>query len=170
MSKKTKQLLDNLNKITASKKNPQRVWDNDRVYLPETNKFWKFKVEDNAFLILKNKNNQIASLHSSSSLPKYTFNIEATFEKGFFIIEGLLSKSGRYGREKIIFANRKFDNKSQVSTFSPKNVIKYSMDNSWRNEIKLFLNFITQKSKVKINNINDAYQVMKIIDLAYKEN
>ena len=46
MSKKTKQLLDNLNKITASKKNPQRIWDNDRVYLPETNKFWKSQLTD----------------------------------------------------------------------------------------------------------------------------
>ena len=46
MSKKTKELLENLNKITASKTNPQRIWDNDRVYLPETNKFWKSQLTD----------------------------------------------------------------------------------------------------------------------------
>ena len=39
MKAKTKKILKNLNKITASKTNPVPI-PNTRVYLPETNKFW----------------------------------------------------------------------------------------------------------------------------------
>ncbi len=45
MKAKTKKILDNLNKITASKTNPVPI-PNTRVFLPETNKFWKSQLTD----------------------------------------------------------------------------------------------------------------------------
>ena len=41
----SKELLENLNKITASKTNPVPI-PNTRVFLPETNKFWKSQLTD----------------------------------------------------------------------------------------------------------------------------
>ena len=44
-SDKTKKLLEGLGKITASKSNPVPI-PNTRVFLPETNKFWKSQLTD----------------------------------------------------------------------------------------------------------------------------
>ena len=135
-----------------------------------SNNFWKFDIEDNAFLILKNKKNQIASLHSSSTLWRHTFRIDVTLEKGYFLVEGLLSKTGSYGQEKITFAPRQFENTSKALGNPTEKVIYYDTDQSWYKEIKTFLKFIKNNSKIKTNNINDAYSAMKIVELAYNQN
>ena len=135
----------------------------------QSNSFWKFDIEDNAFLILKNKNNQLASLHSSSTLWRHTFRIDVTLEKGYFLVEGLLSKTGSYGQEKITYAPRQFENISKAIGNPTETVVYYDTDNSWLNEVKAFLKFIENKSKIKINNIDDAYSAMQIVDKAYKQ-
>ena len=48
-------------------------------------------------------------------------------------------------------------------------MVYYDTDNSWYNEVKTFLRFIDNKSKIKINNIDDAYSAMQIVDKAYKQ-
>ncbi len=47
-SKKTKELLEGLGKITASKSNPVPL-HNTRVFLPETNRMWKSVIDSYAF-------------------------------------------------------------------------------------------------------------------------
>ena len=143
--------------------------DFEKIKCFKSNLFWKFDIEDNAFLILKNKKNQLASLHSSSTLWRHTFRIDVTLEKGYFLIEGLLSKTGSYGQEKITYAPRQFENTSKALGNPTETVIYYDTDNSWENELRSFLKYIKNKSKIKINNIDDAYNAMKIIDIAYKQ-
>ena len=134
-----------------------------------SNNFWKFDVEDNAFLILKNNKNQLAQLHSSSTLWRHTFRIDITLEKGYILIEGLLSKTGSYGQEKITFANRQFENISKAIGNPSESVIYYDKDSSWKLEIKKFLDFVKKNKKVSINNFDDAYEAMKIVEIAYKQ-
>ena len=135
-----------------------------------SNLFWKFGVEDNAFIILKNKINQLAFLHSSSTLWRHTFRIDITLEKGYILIEGLLSKTGSYGQEKITYASRQFENTSKAIGNPSEKVIYFDKDDSWDMEIVQFIDFIRNNKKITINNINDAYESMKIVDEAYKSN
>ncbi len=141
----------------------------DKIKCFKSNTFWKFNIEDNAFLILKNRKNQIASLHSSSTLWRHTFRLDVTLEKGYFLVEGLLSKTGSYGQEKITYAPRQFENISKAIGNPKESVIYYDTDNSWLKEIKAFMKFIDSKSNIDINNIDDAYNAMKIVDKAYKQ-
>ena len=133
----------------------------------KSNLFWKFNVEDNAFLILKNNKNQLANLHSSSTLWRHTFRIDITLEKGYILIEGLLSKTGSYGQEKITYGSRQFENVSKAIGNPSEKVIYFDKDDSWRMEILKFIEFIKKNKKVSINCFNDAYESMKIIKHAY---
>ena len=120
-------------------------------------------------MILKNKNNQLAQLHSSSTLWRHTFRIDITLEKGYILIEGLLSKTGSYGQEKITYASRQFENVSKAFGNPSESVIYYDKDSSWGLEIKKFLDFIKNNKKVSFNNFDDAYEAMKIVETAYKQ-
>ena len=66
-----------------------------------SNKFWKFDVEDNAFLIFKNNKNQLANLHSSSTLWRHTFRMDITLEKGYILVEGFYPKQEVMDKRKL---------------------------------------------------------------------
>ena len=142
----------------------------DKIKCYTSNSFWKFNVEDNAFLILKNNKKQLAQLHSSSTLWRHTFRMDIALEKGYILIEGLLSKTGSYGQEKITFASRQFENISNAIGNPSEKVIYFDKDNSWNFEVSKFVDFIMNNNKVSINNYNDAYEAMKIVNKAYKSN
>jgi len=133
-----------------------------------SNLFWNFNVEDNAVLILKNSKNQLAHLHSSSTLWRHTFRIEMTLKNGYIIIEGLLSKTGSYGQEKITYGPRQFENISQAIGNPSEHVVYFDKDDSWNLEISKFINYIKYNKKVAENNFNDAHNAMKIIESAYR--
>ena len=62
--------------------------------------YWDMKVDDNAFMILKNKNEKVAFLHVSCTEWKNTFSMEIYGEKGKLEVSGL---GGSYGTEKLTF-------------------------------------------------------------------
>ncbi|MBI1975354.1 MAG: Gfo/Idh/MocA family oxidoreductase [Parcubacteria group bacterium] len=66
--------------------------------------FWPVKpLEDNAFLILKSKDNQTAFLHASWTQWKKLFSFEIFGEGGYLIVENL---GGAYGLETLTIAKR----------------------------------------------------------------
>ena len=65
-----------------------------------SNKFWKYDVEDDAFAILKNKNT-IASIHSTALQWEHKFRLEISLERGAIMLNGILSGSKTYGKERI---------------------------------------------------------------------
>ena len=140
----------------------------NQVKCSTSNLFWNFNVEDNAFLILKNKKHQLAQLHSSSTLWRHTFRMDVTLENGYFILEGLLSKTGSYGQEKLIYGPRQFENVSQAIGNPAETTVYFDKDNSWKLEILKFIDFIKNNKKVDINNFSNAYEAMKIVENAYK--
>ena len=68
------------------------------VYGQTKNLFWKSKVEDNAYFILKNKKNLNSFIHVSSTEWKNSFFFRNLWKKGKLEISGL---GGSYGRETL---------------------------------------------------------------------
>lgn len=124
--------------------------------------FWKTRVDDNAFLILKFENNTTAFLHASCTEWKNNFLFEIYGEKGKLRIEG---KGGSYGREKLIFykMKKKMGIPSKKVWLFPKN------DYSWRNEIEELYKDIKLNRNSKPG-LNEAYEVLKIIKKIYRDN
>lgn len=134
-----------------------------------SNAFWDVEVEDNAYVILQNDSNQHAIFHSSATLWKHTFRLEITLRDGYMIIEGLLSKSGSYGRETLTIARRDFDDPNAAVGNPSEEVIRYDKDMSWELEVREFVRCIDEDADVAVSSATDALRVMEIIDRAYRD-
>ncbi len=130
-----------------------------------SNKFWNYNVEDDVFAIMKTSTNILASIHSTALQWEHKFRLEISLEKGSIVCNGILSGSKTYGRENISIKM----NKNKYKLIDNKE-IRYSFDkdNSWKDEVDEFSKIIKNNLKVKIGNFNDALEVMKMIDLIYK--
>lgn len=132
------------------------------------NSYWKCDVEDNAYVILKNKKGQNAFFHSSATMWNHTFKIDITLEEGYIVVDGLLSKTGSYGREKIVIGKRQFEDEASAVGNPDEEVTYFDRDLSWNLEVEEFVECIDQNSKVTISSSEDALKVMEIIEKAYK--
>jgi len=65
------------------------------------NNYWKYKVEDNAYVIMRSLKNAVAMVHSTATQWQHQFRIEITLEKALVNLSGILSGSKTYGNEKI---------------------------------------------------------------------
>jgi 1,5-anhydro-D-fructose reductase (1,5-anhydro-D-mannitol-forming) len=120
------------------------------------------KVEDNALIILKNAKGQMASLHSTMSQWQPVFNLELALENGYLSINGLLSKSGRYGPESITYALQKGPESSAATT------IQYNNDCSWQLEVEEFATAIMEDKAISIGNTTDALKLMALVEKIYQ--
>lgn len=132
------------------------------------NFYWKCEVEDNAYVILKNKKGQNAFFHSSSTMWNHTFKIDITLEEGYIVVDGLLSKTGSYGREKIVIGKRQFEDEASAVGNPEEEVTYFDRDLSWNLEVEEFIKCIDQDRKVTICSSEDALKVMEIIEKAYR--
>ena len=140
----------------------------DRVKAELSNSFWKLEVEDNAFVILRNtKTGMDASLHSTMTQWRHLFSLEVFLEKGYMVLNGLLTSSRAYGEEILTLAKNR--STGPAVTWADEVKIEYTDDNSWRYEVKHFLDAIENNTDVQIGNSADALKLMKIIDEIYKE-
>ena len=131
------------------------------------NTFWGFDIEDNAFLILKNNKGQSAFLHSSATLWKHTFEMNIILENGYIIVNGLLSKTGSYGREKLIIGRRQFEDEAEALGNPMEEIVYFDRDLSWEQEVSEFVRCIEHDEKVTISSSEDALKVMSLIEKAY---
>ena len=132
-----------------------------------SNLYWKSDIEDNVFVILRNKKGQVASLHSTMTQWRHLFSFEIFLEKGHIIINGLLTTSGAYGQEQLTVA-KNYARKPAVS-WNKDETRTYNIDTSWENEIKVFLKCIRNNSDVPVGNSKDAYKLMKLVDKVYAQ-
>jgi len=140
----------------------------DRIKAELSNSFWKLEVEDNAFVILRNTETGMdASLHSTMTQWRHLFSLEVFLEKGYMVLNGLLTSSRAYGEEILTLAKNR--SSGPAVTWADEVQIEYTDDNSWRYEIKHFLDAIEKNTDIQIGNSNDALKLMKIIDEIYKE-
>ncbi len=141
--------------------------DFDQVRCFSSNAFWKLDVEDNAYVILKGNNGIDAMLHSSATFWKHTFRIDITLEGGYLVVEGLLSKSGSYGREQLIVAKRQFEDEAHAVGNPSEEITYFDRDNSWDLEVEEFLRCIKEDKPVVNASSTDALKVMQMISKAY---
>jgi predicted dehydrogenase len=131
--------------------------------------FWATDVEDNAFVCLRNPKGQVAMLHSSATLWKHCFKLEIFSEHAYLIIQGLLSKTGSYGRETLIVGKRQFEDESFALGNPREEVIYFDHDLSWSIEVDRFTDYIRKNISVDNSSSYDALKVMEIIDTMYRE-
>jgi predicted dehydrogenase len=123
--------------------------------------FWNMPVDDNAFLLLKTANKQVALLHASCTEWKNTFSFEIYGRYGKLHIEGL---GGSYGTERLSWY------KMLPEMGPPETAIwEYPMaDNSWEVEMTEFLEDI-RLNRQPASSLNDAIAALTIVDTIYKE-
>lgn len=141
--------------------------DYDIVKAEVSNLYWKMDVEDNAFVILKDsKTGKVASLHSTMSQWRHLFSLEIFLEKGYMVLNGLITSSMSYGEEVLSVAKNR--STAPAATWKDEVITKYNINNSWRYEIEHFLNSIENNTPVTIGNSEDAFKLMTIIDRIYE--
>lgn len=141
--------------------------DYDIVKAEVSNLYWKMDVEDNAFVILKDsKTGKVASLHSTMSQWRHLFSLEIFLEKGYMVLNGLITSSMSYGEEVLSVAKNR--STAPAATWKDEVITKYNINNSWKYEMEHFLNSIENNTPVTIGNSEDAFKLMTIIDKVYE--
>ncbi|MDD4137738.1 MAG: Gfo/Idh/MocA family oxidoreductase [Methanoregula sp.] len=130
--------------------------------------YWDIGVEDNAFALMRNRNNQVAFIHSSSTQWKHTFSLEICLEGGYVNIHGILSSTRSYGQgEKLIVAKKQFEDEAQAIGNPKESVTFFDRDRSWELEIEEFVNCIERRTPVSQGTSMDALEVMKLVHDIY---
>ena len=133
-----------------------------------TTSFWKIECEDNAFAILKSKNNNIvATLHSSATQWKHKFLLEMTFENGYLNLDGILSATRSYTPETLVIGRREFEDITFAMGKPKETIINFEYDKSWDFELTEFINAIYKNGLIVNGTSADAYAIMKITDDIY---
>lgn len=131
--------------------------------------YWNFEVEDNAFVVLKNKDGHLGSLHSSATLWKHRFQLDFGLEGAYLTAEGLLSKTGSYGREMLKIGHRQFEDEAEAVGNPSEEIIYFDKDQSWDIEVGKFAEAILSEQPLEESNSMDAYKAMKLVDQAYRD-
>ena len=125
-------------------------------------------VEDNAFVILKDsKTGKVASLHSTMTQWRHLFSLEIFLEKGYMVLNGMITSSMSYGEEVLSVAKNR--STAPAATWKDEVITKYTNNNSWRYEMNHFFEAIINNTPVTIGNSADALKLMTIIDEIYKQ-
>lgn len=133
------------------------------------NAYWKsIPLEDNAFALLKTKDNKVAMLHSSATHWKHKFSLDLYMEDGYLCVNGILSSTRSYGEESITFARKQFEDKTSAMGKPREEIIYFDQDDSWQHEIEEFYRCIQGKDSVSVGNSQDALRVMKLIEKIYE--
>ena len=144
------------------------VKDFDSVKSFITNSYWNLDIEDNAFVILKNTNENItASLHSTMTQWRHLFSLEVFLEKGSLILNGLKTTSGSYGDEILtISKNRSVAPKAE---WSEEEKITYNKTDFWSSEVEYFCKCIENDKPILNGNSKDALKIMCLLEKIYED-
>ncbi len=141
--------------------------DFDSVKAEVSNLYWKMPIEDNVFAIFKNsKSGVVASLHSTMSQWRHLFSLEIFLEKGYMVLNGLITSSMTYGEEILSIAKNRTT--APAATWRDEEKETFTVNNSWKYEMEHFFNSIIHDSPITIGNSQDALKLMRIIDEIYK--
>jgi len=134
-----------------------------------SNSHWDLDVENDAFAILRNKKNQIAMLHSSSTQWKHMFSLEISLENGYVNLDGILSSTRSYGQgERLVIARKQFEDESYAVGNPQENLTYFNQDNSWEREIQDFVDCIKNDKKIAVGSSEDALKSMELVYKIYE--
>lgn len=128
-----------------------------------SNNYWNFDVEDNAYAIMRNKEDKFAILHSSATQWQHKFTLDIALTNGYLQLNGLLTSSKSYGEETLIVGNREDSVKGSLT----KKTIKYLDDNSWHDEVYEFADAVINGCPIENGNSYDALATMKLVYRIY---
>lgn len=131
------------------------------------NSFWKVPVEDNAFAILQNENNQTALLHSSATQWKHTFSLELCLENGYINLNGILSSTRSYGDETLTYARRQFEDEALSFGKPREETIYFGTDDSWKLEFIDFVDAIMKDKPLTSGSSTDALKALSLVHKIY---
>jgi len=140
--------------------------DFDEVSAYVSNLYWKTDVEDNVFAIFRNKEGVVASLHSTMTQWRHLFSFEIFLEKGYFVINGLLTASGTYGDEVLTIAKNRTT--APAATWSDEEHFRFHIDGSWQNEVRSFFDSILNGTPIEHGNSEQAFKLMRLMDRIYE--
>ena len=132
-----------------------------------SNLYWKGDVEDNVFAMFRNDNGQVASLHSTMTQWRHLFSFEIFLEKGYIVINGIKTSSNTYGKETLSYTKDR--TAAPAATFDDVVQIEYSIDNSWKRELGMFIEAIQKDLEIRTCGINDAHQLMAMVEKVYAQ-
>ena len=141
------------------------VGDFDEVHAFVSNLYWKCDVEDNVFATFRRRDGLVASLHSTMTQWRHLFSFEVFLEKGYVVINGLLTSSGTYGDEVMAIATNR--TAAPSAAWSDEEHIRFNVNNSWRYEIEHFFKAIQENASIKVGNSQDVLKLMKLTDRIY---
>lgn len=123
--------------------------------------FWEMPVDDNGFMALRTRKQQMAWLHVSCTEWKNMFCLEIYGKYGKLQIDGL---GGSYGTEKLTY----YKMLPQMGPPDAETWEYSGQDSSFTNEFNDFMNSI-ENNTLPNGNLNDAYEVLNIVDKIYKK-
>ncbi|MFO7997094.1 MAG: Gfo/Idh/MocA family oxidoreductase [Dehalococcoidia bacterium] len=129
--------------------------------------YWHLDIEDNVFAILRNSKGQVASIHSTMTQWRHLFSFEIFLERGCIIINGLVTPSGTYGKEELSIAENRTEPPQAV--WSEETRLTFSIDESFQEEVKDFIQCIASDLPVTSGNSADSLKVMRLIERIYAE-
>jgi 1,5-anhydro-D-fructose reductase (1,5-anhydro-D-mannitol-forming) len=141
--------------------------DFDEVKACVSNLYWNLDIEDNVFAIFKNKEGQVASLHSTMTQWRHLFSLEIFLERGYIVLNGLKTSSNTYGDEVLSIAkNRSLPPAAQ---WDDEENLTFHVDSSWQKELGIFVDAIRSDTAISVGNTQDAYKLMRIVEKVYQD-
>ena len=131
--------------------------------------YWDQGIEDNAFIIMRNKKGQMVEIHSSATQWKHLFRLEVFYEKGYIIVNGMVTKSGSYGPETIIIGQNHEIESANALGRPREDIIYFDQNYSWEREIREFSDDLLKDIPVQVGTIDDALNIMTLIGRIYSE-
>lgn len=133
------------------------------IYSFVSNDYWKHNVEDNAYALMRTKDNKVAMLHSSATQWRHRFDLDIHLERGAINLSGILSGSKSYGSEKMTIAWATDDDRGDPK----EQTTRYNDDNSWKYEIAEFADAIINDTEIQQGTLNDACKTMSLVYQIY---
>lgn len=122
--------------------------------------FWKMEVEDNAFIVLEDRNGRVSLMHASCTEWKNLFSFEVFGTKGKIEVNGL---GGSYGIETLTHYKMLPEMGPPVETY-----LRFdSQDESWRLELCQFVEDIENDTNIA-NNTKIGVRILEIVEEIYK--
>lgn len=137
----------------------------DEVQAFVSNLYWKLDVEDNVFAMFRNRDGVVASLHSTMTQWRHLFSMEMFLEKGYFVINGLLTSSRSYGDEVLTVAKNR--TAAPAATWEDEDHYQFHVDESWNVEVTHFIDAIYNGTPIEMGSSADALAVMNLVDRVY---
>jgi len=128
-----------------------------------SNDHWGYKVEDNAYALMRTSEGVVGMLNSSATQWRHRFNLDINLERGSIILGGILSGTKSYGDETLTVANIGNDDNG-----NPKEKLtQYHHDPSWEEEINRFTDCIMRNKPIDSGSSMDALNTMKLVFRIY---